>query len=174
MHVAETQAVEDELRRKAVGRQHEDRRVRQLIEGALREPRPTPTLDDLVQMMLEHREAALSVERHSVVHGTPDDFRNADNEAAIYKRLRERLGSRHANRFMTLVAHMRADDDGVIRRKNSPPPLDSAHISCRLAATRKSAPSGQEGTCRRLFDARAIQSLRIPSATAELDMLSPS
>jgi hypothetical protein len=31
-------------------------------------------------------------------------------------------------------------------RQNSPPPLDSAHISCRLAATRKSSALGQEVT----------------------------
>jgi len=32
--------------------------------------------------------------------------------------------------------------------------------------------TGKEKTCRKLFDDRAILSLRNPSATAELDMLS--
>jgi hypothetical protein len=123
-------------------------RVRGLVENALSRARdPMPDLQELVMQLDEARQVAMTayppqvnaavnaimstakllgfvIDRQQVaaVVGGPQDFNVhgpfEDRERAVIERLRERVGSRNADRFMAFIEDMRRDDDDVIEAED--------------------------------------------------------
>jgi hypothetical protein len=71
-------------------------------------------------VMAEARLLGLVIDKQMVAVGGPDEFRSAESEDEVFERLRERVGSRKADRFIAFFQDMRRqenasdDNDDVI------------------------------------------------------------
>jgi hypothetical protein len=118
-------------------------RVQGIVDGALARSRGREALPDLPELLERLEEArslamaaaqpqaavaavlaearllGLLVDRSVVAVGAPGEFKAAEREEEVIERLRERVGSRAAERFLTFIQGIRQentgdDDDGVI------------------------------------------------------------